>query len=363
MRAIAAAAVLFVLVPACSFASTDAEPPTTTQPEASASARTTTEAEAPGRVTAGAWRARYSLWMTDLRVALENAGTLRHVRGRPVAPARLSADDRERYDGALAELRDCRARLDELGEPPGRFARPVGILGRACDAFAAGAELAAGDVPYARAFARWGEGAELVRRANAALPKPDSIERLPVPVSGGMIDGTRIEPLFSEIANDLAAPAAQIRCWAEPEWTRVKKQLFGKNLDIAGFAYHETKRAGLSAEICRWLALLAYTEERPTGSDQLEVAFAVNVLMHESGHLNETGDFFGAGQNEPLAECWAIQHIRPAARRLGASREYASTLAERYWTEVYPHLGPGYRTPRCGNGGPYDERPGTDAWP
>jgi hypothetical protein len=58
-----------------------------------------------------------------------------------------------------------------------------------------------------------------------------------------------------------------------------------------------------------------------------------------------------------------MQHIRPAAIELGASRAYAAELAERYWEQVYPTRPREYRSPRCRNGGEYDVRPGSDVWP
>ena len=329
---------------------------------------TATEAESAGEraepTTAGAWLARYSLWVTDLRVALENAGTVRHVRGRPAPLTRLVSPKRREHDDALAELRGCRETLAGLGEPPTpRLARVARRLRAACSAFARGATLAAAGAQYQRSFELWSRATDLVRRANARLARPVLVERLPVAVGGGDSDETRIEPFFTEIANEVAAPAAQVRCWAEPEWTSVKKQLFGRNLDIAGYADHDTKRTGLSLETCRWLGVLAYTRERPAGVDQLRIAVAVNALMHESGHLNETGDFYGAGRNEPLAECWAMQHIRAAARRLGADGAYASTLAERYWAEVYPNQRADYRSKQCRDGGAFDLRPAGTVWP
>jgi hypothetical protein len=58
-----------------------------------------------------------------------------------------------------------------------------------------------------------------------------------------------------------------------------------------------------------------------------------------------------------------MQHIRQAARRLGASRAYADDLAERYWTEVDPTRPAGYQTKRCRDGGAYDVRTESSIWP
>jgi hypothetical protein len=313
----------------------------------------------------GIWLGRYALWVTDVRVALEKTGTLQHRRGRPVAVP-LSAELEE----ALGALRDCDATLRrKLHPPPPAFARSERLLRRACALFARGAELDAGALDrhrprlYADAFAVWSRASKLVGRANARLSHPEPMQRLPLPVGGGLLQASRVEPLFTAVAKEQAAPSVEVRCWTTSEWTKVKEETFGRNEDLAGFASAQFQRANLDPRICRWLALLAYARWRPGGPDQLRIAFALDTIMHESGHLNESGDFYGAGTNEPLAECWGMQHIRQAARALGASSAYAAQLAQRYWGEVYPSRPRAYRSARCRNGGAYDVRPGSDIWP
>ena len=362
--ALVALALALALAAACSSgsdSSSEKTEPTTT----AATGRTETESASPAPPPKRIWLGRYALWVTDVRVALENAGSLQHRRGRPVAVA-----SSENLEEALEALRACRETLREkLEPPPPAFARSGSLLRRACSLLAQGAEIDLRAIEkrrpalYAQAFAVWSRAAKLVQRANAGLPQPEATQRLPLPVGGGLLSASRVEPLFTEVANEQAAPAAQVRCWAEPEWTKVKKEAFGKNEDLAGFASSEFKRANLDPRVCRWLGILAYTDSRPGGVDQLEIAFALDTLMHESGHLNESGDFFGAGSNEPLAECWGMQHIRQAALAFGATRVYAAELAERYWAEVYPTHSRDYRTPRCRNEGAYDIRPGSDVWP
>jgi hypothetical protein len=293
---------------------------------------TTTKATPPS--TEGQWLGRYALWVTDLRTALEHAD-------RPA-------------------LERCRQTLEEkLGQPPASLRRPERILARACDRFAKGAR--AGDDQ--QAFSEWSQAARLVRDANDRLPNPQAMERLPLPVGRGVLAESRVEPLFTEVARDIAAPVGQVRCWSRSDWTELQKDTFGQDLDLAGFASPGFQRVNLAWDICDSLATIAYSDRKPTGTEQLEIAFAVTTLMHEAGHLNESGDFYGAGQNEPLAECWGMQHIRQAAVKLGASRPYASELAQRYWTEIYPTRPLDYRTKKCRNGGAYDVRKSSSVWP
>jgi hypothetical protein len=294
----------------------------------------TTATSAKSQLTENQWLGRYALWVTDLRVALVHA-------------------DRPALEG-------CANTLDrELGEPPASLRTAEAVLTRACHRFADGARLH----DRRRSFLEWSQGARLVWAANRRLPTRQAMERLPLPAGRGPVAESRVEPFFTEVARDIAAPVGEVRCWSRADWAELQKETFGRDHDLAGFASPGFQRVNLAWDICDSLAELAYTKERPTGIEELKLAFAVTTLMHESGHLNESGDFYGAGANEPLAECWGLQHIRQAAMRLGATRAYADELAERYWTEVYPTRPAGYRSKKCRDGGAYDIRKDSSVWP
>ena len=314
--------VLAVAALACACESSEAVVP----PSTSTAARTPP--------TEDQWLGRYALWVTDLRVALAHAE-------RPA-------------------LERCGSTLEsELGEPPASLRAPEAILARACRRFADGARL-----PDRReAFLEWAQGAHLVWEANHRLPTPQAMERLPLPAGRGELSESRVEPLLTEVARDIAAPVGEVRCWSQADWSELQKEEFGADRNLAGFASPGFQRVNLAWDICDSLAELAYTTERPTGAEELKLAFAITTLTHEAGHLNESGDFYGAGANEPLAECWGMQHIRQAAMRLGASRAYANELAERYWTKVYPTRPADYRTKKCRDGGAYDIRKESSIWP
>jgi hypothetical protein len=289
---------------------------------ASKASTPTTTTKAPAPPTEDQWLGHYALWIADLRTALEHAD-------RPA-------------------LESCGGSLEQrLGQSPPSLREPERILARACARFAKGARAEDDQ----QAFSEWSQAARLVREANSRLPTPQAMEQLPLPAGRGVLADSHVEPLLTEVATDIAVPVAQVRCWSRSDWPELQKVTFGQDLDLAGFASPAYKRVNLAWDICNGLATIAYTHERPDGTDELEIAFAVTTLMHEAGHLNESGDFYGAGQNEPLAECWGLQHIRQAAVKLGASRAYANELAARYWTEVYPTRPSGYRTKKCRNGG------------
>ena len=343
--------------------------------EATATAGTSSETKAGRQATTtavpskDAWLGKYALWLADLRAALTAVGKIQ-TDDRNVA--RIARGDNEavaEFQDVLAEVRDCARFGERLGTAPGSLERPVALLRQACERFGRGAKAAAAGAGASdralldEAVAEWSRGADLVRRANEKLPNPQPTESLPLPAVGGMTQVSRVEPLFSRVADEVAAPDAEVRCWDPDDWGRLQKETFGRRLNLAGFASNDVKRVNLAPEICERLATLAYTEERPRGDEQLQVAFAVGVLMHEAGHVNESGDFYGAGENEPLAECWAMQHARKAARALGAEKEYADELAERYWSVIYPMSEAKYRSPKCRNGGAFDVNPGSDRWP
>jgi hypothetical protein len=299
--------------------------------KSAAPSATAKPAEAP---TVGQWLGRYGLWVTDLRIALEH---------------------RDRQALSL-----CAKTLDrKLGNAPGPLRGSEHVLAHACGRFERGARMD----DSRRAFTEWSQAARLIRAANGSLPHPQAMERLPLPVAAWPTGESRVEPTFTRVANDVAAPASQVRCWSRSDWSELQKESFGKDLNLAGFASPQYKRVNLAWDMCDGLATLAYTSERPSGTRELEIAFAVTTLMHEAGHLNESGDFYGAGANEPLAECWGMQHIRVAAVELGTSRAYANELAARYWAEVYPTRTPAYRTKKCRNGGAYDINKESDMWP
>ena len=48
---------------------------------------------------------------------------------------------------------------------------------------------------------------------------------------------------------------------------------------------------------------------------------------------------------------------------LGATREQARALAQRYWREVFPRMPNEYRAVDCFEGGPLDASPDDGLWP
>lgn len=337
--------------------------------------KTTTAAETPARqkepLSIGLWRSRYSIWLDEIRGALTTVGLMQHDE-IALRALRESPDDEagQTFKKNLESVLECGGLEETLLPAPKRVSAAARLLIRSCAHFKQGARLLQGGVDHEdgelfdRSVAEFRIAANLVQTANSRLRRPERTEALPLPVEAGETEISRIEPRLTRIANanrDLYAPA---RCWSANDWTRIEDEEFGKRVNLAGFASLEYGSLNLSPLVCDALARIAYTDERPKGVEQLEIAFAFVVLMHETSHLADGGQFSSTiGKEEPAAECWGMQFVKPAAEALGAGKEYAAELAERYWTEVYPHIEAKYRSPECRNGGKLDARPTTEDWP
>ncbi|GEL98771.1 hypothetical protein [Cellulomonas terrae] len=86
----------------------------------------------------------------------------------------------------------------------------------------------------------------------------------------------------------------------------------------------------------------------------LDQVIAVHVLTHETMHMVGIMD-------EAHAECAAVQRDAAMAEALGASPAEARSLAQRYWTEVYPRMPDDY-VGGCGPGGQFDEGSPSPPW-
>jgi len=90
-----------------------------------------------------------------------------------------------------------------------------------------------------------------------------------------------------------------------------------------------------------------------------QITLALETVAHESYHvLGYT--------NEAQVDCYGMQSIWFVATRLGASLGEAQALAQLYWRQIYPlrrTQTPLYWSPQCRDGGAYDLRPASHAWP
>lgn len=91
----------------------------------------------------------------------------------------------------------------------------------------------------------------------------------------------------------------------------------------------------------------------------VDITWALQTVAHESYHLL-------GYTNEAQVDCYGMQSIWFVATRLGASLSEAQALAQLFAQRIYPLRRtetPAYWSPECRNGGTYDLRPGSSAWP
>ena len=88
-------------------------------------------------------------------------------------------------------------------------------------------------------------------------------------------------------------------------------------------------------------------------------SLALATVSHESYHVL-------GYRNEARVECYGMQSIWFVATSLGASVSEGQRIAQFYWTHIYAERQestPSYWSPECRDGGKYDLRPSSSAWP
>ena len=91
----------------------------------------------------------------------------------------------------------------------------------------------------------------------------------------------------------------------------------------------------------------------------IPMAWSLETIAHESYHLL-------GYTNEAQVDCYGMQSIWFVATRLGASTAEAQAYAQLFAQKLYPlrrTQTPLYWSPECRNGGKYDLRPHSSAWP
>jgi hypothetical protein len=91
----------------------------------------------------------------------------------------------------------------------------------------------------------------------------------------------------------------------------------------------------------------------------VDIVWAMETVAHESYHLL-------GYTNEAQVDCYGMQSIWFVASRLGASTPEAEAFAHLFADRIYPLRRtetPEYWSPECRDGGTYDLRLGSHAWP
>lgn len=142
-------------------------------------------------------------------------------------------------------------------------------------------------------------------------------------------------------------PATSARCLTPDEAAADIHIAFGASGYVEGWldrrgAWHPSKTTVLAPGICEAIEALAAGE-----ADEYtlaELAWAVLVVTHESGHLRGhrwSGD-------EARTECWAIRHVGYVAARLGVTSIDARRLLVGAAVDIHrSELGAEYQLPTC----------------
>ncbi len=185
----------------------------------------------------------------------------------------------------------------------------------------------------------------------------------PLPVRGGLADGSRIEPALSRAAARalrLAKPV-EVRCWSARDWLQAVAESdawYGDKdspLDLDGFAEPDDRRVHIPQAICGPLARALHGDG---GVSLHDLAYSIGTLVHEATHIAHPD------ASEAVTECYGMQKVDAGALALGFPAAQARRLADYYWAEIYRHEeASGYATGRCRENGPLDQSPHDGVWP
>lgn len=200
--------------------------------------------------------------------------------------------------------------------------------------------------------------------ASLAADAPVPNDYGPLPTIGAVSTASRIEPRLSAVATNLAGRTVEARCWSVDDWARLDREWIaysGEGITgVTGYVRHSARgRLHLSPRTCSSLAQFVYAKARPTNKAPVRrdrLASALLTLGHEAQHSASIDD-------EKTAECRGVQLVRPVARMLGATRDYAAFIAVSAWRHNYGSTGGELKSPECRNGGTLDLNPTSAVWP
>jgi hypothetical protein len=172
------------------------------------------------------------------------------------------------------------------------------------------------------------------------------------------------EKIAAQVADRLTHLNVKVRC-APLGIAGLASSILGVTLFLG------TRPAGYFLMVPQMCADLEAFDQSPAGFDprscgdgaclntDANVAMALATVSHESYHLL-------GYTNEAQVECYGMQSIWYVATKLGASLAEAQAIGAFYAKELYPlreTQTPAYWTPECRDGGKYDLRPQSHAWP
>lgn len=181
-----------------------------------------------------------------------------------------------------------------------------------------------------------------------------------LPTLRGPSRSSRRDPLYTQIATEIAQTYAPVYCWSATDWNAIhvrRREERGEGLEwVLGYVPRGSREINLAPEVCNRLDAIAYRRQRPRGAARIHFAEAVDTLAHEAIHALGVID-------EARTECYSLQLIDWTAMKLGTNHAYARDLSGLAWSVLYPRIPSQYRTEDCYDGGPLDLFPTSNVWP
>jgi hypothetical protein len=175
----------------------------------------------------------------------------------------------------------------------------------------------------------------------------------------------REEMLAQTVAARLTRRSPAVRC--SPLGIQVPPGAFVGGITLMP-KYEKPTYFLITPELCNYLSWFRkdpkrYDPAECVGDKCLQEAaaasFALQTVAHESYHVV-------GYRNEAQTECYGMQSLWFVAKTLGATAVEARHIAQFYWKTIYADrqkTTPEYWSAECRNGGKYDLRPESDAWP
>lgn len=113
--------------------------------------------------------------------------------------------------------------------------------------------------------------------------------------------------------------------------------------DVTG-RWRPSREMVVAFPICNWFVAMARGDA--SGYSAPQVAFAVLVVTHESGHLRDWRRATLVSSDEASTQRWALRHVYAVSRRIGLSHD-AAVLVLRYAVLFHRDLPPAYHANNC----------------
>lgn len=154
---------------------------------------------------------------------------------------------------------------------------------------------------------------------------------------------------MAEVASWLAMRPVYVRCANNWEAQRDPYILNGAAAYVRGeFSEHGRWIPGDHAVVAppHCDEFMAIARAQSDGYEIDDLAFAVLVLTHESGHLRGWRRATLDSESEASTERWALRHVYAVARRIGLSHAAAAVVLW-YAAEIHKQMSPSYLADDC----------------